>query len=362
MTSSRLCACLIALLVIVLIWSVVAFNLRALRSLEKRLVDATFGLPALRAAFTGGAEPTMCSNALQQNYVSAVYAKARWAAPLALRALAANDLMWNAATSTKDGKDQLASLTQPGDDGAWMALTGKGLPYFCSIGSWNGILLVVFRSTASESEVLQADLGGAFVEQYGYADVLRLMHAGLPVPCPPQVTLEGSKTGANDVPRVHAGFLSAYVDSGLEKQVWKELENRLTRSSKTPPLAILGHSLGAGVAAVCIARGIPRFQRLKLPSTYLILIACPKPGNAALRDFITKSGVECVCYANEADPVPWLPFSTMPDPDSKEGVLEYAMLPGTFLFSRTCPSLMLSHSSMTYRGLLADLVASKDEA
>ena len=358
MTASRLCAILIVVFIIALIWSVIASNLRALRSLEKRFEEATFGSSSLRIAFASGAAPRMCSAALRPNYVSTAHARARWAAPIALRALAANDLMWKAATSKKGGQD--ISLTQPGDDDAWVALTGNGLPFFCSIGSWRGILLIVFRSTASEAEFLKADLGGAFMAQYGYADVLRLMHAGLPVPCPPQMTLDGSTTNANDMPKVHAGFLSAYVNSGIEKQVWTEVEKRLVRSVKKPPVAILGHSLGSGVAAVCIARAIPRFQKLNIARTYLILTACPKPGNAALRDYIARSDVECVCFANEADPVPWLPFSTMPNPDSKDGMLEYAILPGTFLLARACPSLLMSHSSMTYRGLLSDLADSKD--
>jgi len=342
---------------VALTYSVFAFNLKAIRSLERRLGYATFGSPSLRNVFLAGANPSMCSAPLESRHVSAAYERARWAAPIALRGLDVSDLMWKAATVQTTNKDQTRSKVYAKQEEGWVTLSSDKLPFFCSVGEWQGLLLVVYRSTASESEALQGDLGGAFTAQYGYADVLRLLHNGIPVPFPPQVTLDGKESASNDVPKVHAGFWSAYVESGLESDVWRELEKRLQQ--KRMPLAILGHSLGAGVAAVCVAKSIPRLQLLKLPNVYLILTACPKPGNTALQTHILRSNVECICYANEADPVPWLPFSTMPNPISKDGMLEYTMLPGTFLLSRSCPSLLLSHSSMTYRGLLAGLAARK---
>ena len=335
----------------------------ALRSFEKRFVDASLGDAPLRRAFVNGA-PVECSSAQFPNYVTATRARALEAAPFALRALTVNDALWEHATSKTSDIKMASQLPSMGDGGEWVVLGDKLLPFICSIGTWRGTIMIVFRSTSSESEALRADLGEDLIAKFGYFDATRILRTGLPLPCPPQAAMDGIPVEVNSegFPLVHAGFFSAYVHTGLEKKVLSEVKKQIKASSASPAIAILGHSLGAGLAAVCAARGLHDYRKLNARVVLsLIVTACPKPGNAAFRDLLANSGIDCVCFANEGDPIPWLPFSIMPNPLSKKGTLAYAMLPGTFILTSICPSLILSHSSMTYRACLRRLLASKDE-
>ena len=317
LSSSLICLFITIGILIFCFVSRLALNIKAFRSLEKRFTESSLGNSELRAIFKSGGNPPNCSEVANYKSVAASYDLARWATSPALQGLKINDHLWYLATSTKDSRGSNGAPLALKEDDNWIFLSGSNLPYFCSLGMYDNMIMVVFRSTASESEFLQADLGDNLIDRYGYQDMSRLLQAGFSVPCPPQATLFGDENFQNYIPKVQAGALFAFLHSGLEERIWSEIERRL--AGREVSLAFFGHSLGAGIAAMCLARGLERCRNLGMRSKYIILTACPKSGNAAFRNLFTNGNVTSICFANEADAVPWLPFSTMPDPFSERG-------------------------------------------
>ena len=84
MRAARVCMYIILLLVCAVLCVMLVLDVLALRSFEKRFVDASLGDAPLRRAFVNGA-PVECSSAQFPNYVTATRARALEAAPSLLQ-------------------------------------------------------------------------------------------------------------------------------------------------------------------------------------------------------------------------------------------------------------------------------------
>ncbi len=240
--------------------------------------------------------------------------------------------------------------------GPWTLVQSDVLPYFAAVGTFSqgGSLSVVvsFRGTADHIELLNNDFGEAFMKKDGTESTRLLIAAGLPMPFPPQVALDGSKKDSGHVPMVSESFYYSYVGA-IQGQVEKAVLSKLSQTG-APKVVVGGHSLGAGVACICAVL-LQAFLRKEgsAAQVELCVAATPKPGNAAFRDLL--AAMKCTSYANETDIVPWNPSSVVPDLTRASGLLEYVMPPGLCVFSVVAPTLTGCHAVASYRRGIAAL-------
>ena len=227
----------------------------------------------------------------------------------------------------------------------WTIFHTDKLPYFAAateylIGNVK-VLLVVFRGTATKTELEINDLGMDYLMEHGSVHIQRLLRTGVGIAAPPQVAWPGGEMVKDrTIPQVNVAFYNTYVGQ-LQDQVEQWIENRLDPACDE--LQVSGHSLGGAVACLCAVSCL----RFGAP-VRLVTGAAPKPGNSAFRSLLDE--VRCATFVNEADEVPFLPPSVVPDFSSrvKDSTCEYVMPPGLCMFSLPCGNLMTAHYARTY--------------
>ena len=268
---------------------------------------------------------------------------------LAIEAISIGEALINATQNTSPSF--FNSKGHPGSHG-WQVLDAPSLPFFAAArevpATANGkkrLLMVVFRGTATSQELERNDLGTPYLLEHTSRGISHLIHAGLPMPYPPQVSWPGGKKDApNTVPKVSAAFFDTFRGP-LQEAVIGWLDSRLAKG-EVAEIVVSGHSLGAAVACLCAAHCLDRYPTVPLS---LLTAATPKPGNAAFRALLEPA--HCVAFANEADPIPWLPTSVVPDltQSAADAVFEYVVPPGLCVFSMPCTDLLTAHEAATYR-------------
>lgn len=278
----------------------------------------------------------------------------------ALRMLDVTEQLHQASLEKPPPPEKSIVIHKEGDEGGWRIIGTTDLPCFCAVGVYRSQLMVIFRGTTTLTELLHNDIGTQFIASDGSAEMQLLVKLGLPMPYPPQVPLTGEHgtdgDSSQEQPKVNKAFYFTYV-GGIEDQVRQAVLKAMDRGlhgQKQIPSAIVvaGHSLGAGVACICAARLVAGQQRVidpKLTPVHVVTTATPKPGNSAFRKMLRDTHVQCTCYANEADIVPWFPASVMPDLTQGKGKLEYVMPSGLYAFSYVAPSLEGCHTQAAYR-------------
>jgi len=252
-------------------------------------------------------------------------------------------------SEVKGSLSESASSLELPSPGPWHIVHTPQLAFFAAVGVWKEHLVIVFRGTVDYRELVRNDLGTELLSRLGTGELRRLFSLGMPNPCPPQVALSGARaaTALGGEPLVSAPFFLS-CNGAVEDEVLRHVALLSPRAPKG--LLVSGHSLGAAVACLCAAT-IRLAPGQPLPQMRLVVFASPEPGNAAFQRLLA-SRAKCTCYANDADAIPWLPLSVVPDFTDRAGMLQYSSPPGLCVFSCQAPSLTEAHSQEAYsRGL-----------
>ena len=349
-------------LLILLVWlgvTTVQSTLRELRELLLRMEDAVTGVKGSLAP-VGEATPLLCERPAASERALAVQlltfcTKLTSAAHGRSPARTARPGDWHflrnlAGTSELEGSqpesDSGLGLPSPGP---WHIIHTPQHAFFAAVGIWQEHLVIVFRGTVGYRELVRNDLGTELVSRLGTRELRRLFSLGVPNPCPPQVTLSGARAATALVgePLVSAPFFLSY-NGAVEDEILRQVALLSPQAPKG--ILVSGHSLGAAMACLCAAT-VHLAPSQPMPQMRLVVFASPKPGNDAFRRLLA-SRAKCTSYANEADAVPWFPFSVVPDFLDKANMLQYCSPPGLCVFSCPTSSLMEAHSLEAYsRGI-----------
>ena len=313
--------CVVAVLLTVILSGLFVFGKR----LGKTFESAKGMLPA-----TGARKISNCTQQIHPPLANKVFA-------LAILDIAE----WLHGASAKGGSPK-------GGFGQQTFLQTPKLPFLgaASVANMPGgtqYILVVFRGTLTKDELFNNDFGEQYIKRIAPYSVRILMDSGFPMPFPPQITLEGDTNVDKTTPAVNMAFYYTYM--GVVRDAVNHYLHQAFAHYGKLPIIFGGHSLGAGLACLGAALALKDF-----PGSDISIITCatPKPGNAAFRDVLSQ--LKCVCYANEADIIPWSPYGVTPNFARHDAsAFEYVTPPSACLFSYPGLDLLGSHSIAAYR-------------
>lgn len=245
------------------------------------------------------------------------------------RALVCLRAVTSLMTAAKTGKPAVPPI---GLD-SFMVKSYPGHPSLLCFFEEGGRRWVVYRGTVGYQELIQDDFALDYAKEHYEREASLLLKAGIPtLMAVPQREL---KLTDSITAKVHEGFLSLCVLTLADV-------NAFAASAPSAPLLIGGHSLGAGVAAVCAAVQASQGRNVRA-----FLCACPRPGDSILAAYLLSS-TECSTFMNVEDPIPNSPLSITPDFESGTGVVKNSVPPNIFAFGVQAGTLEDNHSIDSY--------------
>ena len=110
--------------------------------------------------------------------------------------------------------------------------------------------------------------------------------------------------GIYEVPLGAAATVSPTTAATGITQKIRSLQTANQRTAEDASVTVVGHSLGAAVAAY-LSYGLAKNSDFAQVNAYLL--ATPHPGDRTYAEHFTGTGVNCVSVAYERDPVPTVP-------------------------------------------------------
>lgn len=145
-------------------------------------------------------------------------------------------------------------------------------------------------------------------------------------------------TDADDV-LIHQGFAQFY------SKMRSRIHDGIARAGRSA-LYLCGHSLGAGVANVCLF-DVLQSQLRAIPFVYCVTVASPRVGNPAFARYLDQANLYQL--RNTADIVPLVPLTWTPSLKGEKELFEYEHAGTAMLFENRSTNLKGAHMLWAYQ-------------
>jgi hypothetical protein len=140
---------------------------------------------------------------------------------------------------------------------------------------------------------------------------------------------------------IHQGFAQFY--NCMRSQIHHAIKTSSRRN-----VLICGHSLGGGIANVCLFDIID--SKLRVPErVYCVTIASPRVGNPAFAQFLESRHTRLFQLRNTADVVPLVPLTWTPSLKGEKELFEYEHAGVAMLFENRSNNLRGAHMLEAYQ-------------
>lgn len=192
---------------------------------------------------------------------------------------------------------------------------------------------IAYRGTLNYEELINDDFELNYAKEHYQSQARLLLEAGLPTLfSAPQIQWKAWSKA-----KVHLGFQSLYELTAADVKAFVDVD-------RSTPVHVGGHSLGAGLAAMCAADLASQGE----VHIRAFLCACPRPGNADFTQYL-QSQTDCCTFMNVEDAITNSPPPVTPDFENNNGTVEYCMPPNLVSFGVQGDSLEANHSIKSYK-------------